>query len=241
MLLCDAGNTALKIARADAAGALSERRRIPNAELEARSSELAALFTGEEALLASVSPKTTALLRGLAPSLRVIGEELPCPIPHPYPPPAAPGIDRRLNALAALSLAAAPVIVMSFGSAVVIDVATPEAGLLGGCILPGLRWAFAAVNERAGIISGHAFDLAGSRELLGKSTAQSLSIGVRFGVIGAARHYRERVAGELGIRRTIATGGDAALFAKDVDPDCAVDEDLTFRGILSCLRAGNGQ
>jgi type III pantothenate kinase len=165
--------------------------------------------------------------------VKIIGKDIHCPIKYKYA--GVPGIDRRVNALAAIERYKTELIVVSAGSAITIDLVTETDGMLGGFILPGFRWAFRAVTENAELVNHQLIFNELASASLGYDTATCLSLGIRQGLAGAVDALIDRIQTHLAVNLVILTGGDARLLAGSMRADYCVDDDLTFHGIACCL------
>src|SRR4029077_2487331 len=96
--------------------------------------------------------------------------------------PMAAGADRIANAVAALHLYGAPVIVVDFGTATTFDVILKERRYRGGVIAPGVLTGAEQLVRRAARLS--AFELKRPDHVVGRSTEESLQSGVFYGAVG---------------------------------------------------------
>ncbi len=247
IVLVDAGNHSVKIAVVSPRSRdIGLRERLGNDDLISSEETLTELFDGSDAvLIASVRPATTSFLRSLLtralPDTKafVFNENICCPLKNSYEKGADPGIDRLLNCYGALDRTNASAIVVSFGSAITIDLVTPDQGFVGGCILPGLQWSFDAVSDRAAMISRPlAFSVQESGGMIGRSTEECIAIGVRWGIVGAVNYLVNRVRSNTRVARVFATGGSAELFFRHLRDVDELDKGLTFRAMLACYKRG---
>lgn len=113
--------------------------------------------------------------------------------------PDRAGVDRRAQVLGAARLALGPVVVVSCGTALTVDMGDAEGSLLGGAILPGLTLgmrALAAATARLPVIN-----LEGVVEVPARDTETAIRTGILEGAAGAV----ERLLGRFG-------SGDATIF-----------------------------
>ncbi len=123
--------------------------------------------------------------------------------------PERVGIDRRTQVFGAAVLARSPVVVVSCGTALTVDVADAEGRLLGGAILPGLSLsvrALAAGTARLPVVS-----LDGEAGFPARNTEDAIRAGVLEGAVGAV----ERLvgAGAPAGAQIFLTGSDAGHLA----------------------------
>ena len=187
------------------------------------------------AVIASVVPAATAIYVEAARRLTghdplEVSAALPTGIEIEYRDPMAAGADRIANAVAALRLYGAPVIVVDFGTATTFDVILKERRYRGGVIAPGILTGAEQLVRRAARLS--AFELKRPDRVVGQSTEESLQSGVFYGAVGQVDAIVRRIAAEERIRpMVIATGGLAAVIAPYSETIEKVDPDLTLHGL----------
>jgi type III pantothenate kinase len=142
-----------------------------------------------------------------------------------YDPPGSIGIDRLVNAAAAVAEYGAPVAVCSFGTATTIDAVDHELRFRGGTISPGI-----GTNRKTAKLPS--VDVSKPASVFGRSTSQSISSGVFSTAVGGAREILMRIYHELGLKTvTVATGGFAGTISPELDIVDHIDADLTLKGI----------
>lgn len=105
------------------------------------------------AVASVVPPLESALRTGIArhvgrdPWLLDTARHRTLPLPHHAP--AEVGADRLANALAAVRLAGAPVVVVDFGTATTVDVVSAAGEYLGGAIAPGIELSVGVYSSRS--------------------------------------------------------------------------------------------
>jgi type III pantothenate kinase len=124
--------------------------------------------------------------------------------------PERAGIDRRVQVLAAATLAQGPAIAVSCGTAITVDVADAEGALLGGAILPGIGLGMKALA--AGTAQLPVVDLEGNVEVPGRDTTGALRAGLLVGAAGAVERL-VRDASQGAVLPVFLTGQDAPLLA----------------------------
>ena len=144
--------------------------------------------------------------------------------------PHAVGADRIANTIAAHTLFSGPCLVIDFGTATNFDLVGKDGAFLGGAIAPEMQIAARALTERAAQLHSISLDVPGS--VLGKTTTENLQAGIVLGFLdlveGLIRRFREEVPE---IRRVIATGGKAKLFADHLDAIHEYVPYLTLHGL----------
>lgn len=149
-----------------------------------------------------------------------------------YDPPESLGIDRLVNASAAVLKNGSPLIICSFGTATTIDAVNSGSEYLGGTISPGMRTFSESLYMNTSKLPFVPIQRPGS--VIGNSTEASIKSGVFFGSIGLAEGIVRRMLDEFNEGesvKVIATGGFADLIAGNTDIIDAVDTNLTLDGI----------
>jgi len=148
-----------------------------------------------------------------------------------YENPAALGIDRYLNMVAALRLYQPPLIIVDAGTAVTADALDNSGAHLGGCIFPGKRLLMQALNQQTDKI--HVEDVRGNDTIFARSTSAGVAAGVSYGLTAAIKSMIENMKKELGKNTTVLfTGGDARWLADAIrDFETKVDLTLLFSGL----------
>ena len=123
--------------------------------------------------------------------------------------PERAGIDRRVQALGAATLAGTAAVVVSCGTALTVDMAAADGALLGGAILPGLTLgmrALAAATARLPVV-----DLKGEVAVPARDTASAIRSGILIGAAGAVEKLLATFRPEGST--LFLTGNDADLLA----------------------------
>jgi type III pantothenate kinase len=186
-----------------------------------------------EVLLSSVVPAFTRVARQAFPQLRVIDSGWPFGFRIQTENPPQTGIDRLVNAEAALREGRSPAILIDSGTATTICALTSEPAFLGGAILPGLEACRDALPGRAAQL--FAVELVAPEAAIGRGTEAALKSGVVLGYASMIDGMIERFRREFprGPRppRVIATGGASRLLRELCTGIDEWDPDLTLKGI----------
>jgi type III pantothenate kinase len=133
-----------------------------------------------------------------------------------YRNPGDVGADRIANAIAAThSFPGQNLIIIDFGTATTFCVINSQKEYLGGVILPGVRLAVDALALNTAKLPS--VEIVKVKQVVGRSTIESIQSGVFYGAIGACRELIDRIKKEvfLGLDvLVLATGGFAPLFDK---------------------------
>lgn len=126
-----------------------------------------------------------------------------------YENPKEVGADRIANAVAAYDLYGGPTIIVDFGTATTCDAVSANGEYLGGAIAPGIEISMDALVGRAAAL--RAVELKEPRNVLGKSTVESIQSGAVYGFSAQVDGLCDRIQDELGECTIISTGGLADL------------------------------
>ncbi|MGD0943648.1 MAG: type III pantothenate kinase [Acidimicrobiales bacterium] len=178
-------------------------------------------FTGATAddsvdgiVVSSSVPEVTSAVREMARvwfdvRLVVIEPGIRTGMPILYDNPKDVGADRVANAVGALDLYGGPAIVVDMGTATTFDAVTAAGEYAGGAITPGIEISVNALFEHAAAL--RRVELVEPRNVIGKSTVESIQSGVVYGYTGLVDAMCRRISAELGPSTIIATGGLAGL------------------------------
>lgn len=184
--------------------------------------------------ISSVVPRVTAALRQMAsryfgsPPL-VIEPGVKTGMPILYDNPKEVGADRIANSVAAYELYGGPSIVVDFGTATTLDAVSQAGEYLGGVILPGIEVSMDALFGRAAGL--RKVELVPPRNVIGKTTAESIQSGAMYGFSGQVDILVDRLEEEMGESTVIATGGLASLVATQSRTIKHVEPWLTLFGL----------
>jgi type III pantothenate kinase len=175
------------------------------------------------------------LSAALSHPIMVVGEELHRPLSLALESPASVGIDRVCSAAAAFDTLQHACAVASFGTAITIDCVNDEGVFMGGSILPGVNMQARSLHEWTAQLP--LVTIKPPAGVYGGSTADAISSGVVFGIVGGLREIVERYATALGAwPELIATGGQAELISEHSNIIDRVVPDLCIRGIALAFR-----
>lgn len=121
-------------------------------------------------------------------------------------------------------------IVADFGTALTFDVVASRKGYTGGVIAPGLPLMYDYLAEKTALLPH--VKPAAVRRAVGKSTAEAIQIGTRWGYLGMVREILNRIEKELRKKEitVCATGGYASWILQGLKKPVIIDRDLTLYG-----------
>jgi type III pantothenate kinase len=144
--------------------------------------------------------------------------------------PAEVGADRIVNCAAAHESYGGPTVIVDFGTATTFDVVTANAEFVGGVIAPGLNISAEALFARAARLPR--VDIRKPDHVIGTNTVVNMQSGIYFGYLGLVDGILARIRREVpDLKRVVATGGLAPLFAEDSEHIDEVDPELTLKGL----------
>ncbi len=161
--------------------------------------------------------------------LVVVGPGIRTAMPVRYDNPREVGADRVTNAVGALDLFGAPLIVVDLGTATTFDAISADGEYLGGAIVPGLEISMDALYAHAAALPRVA--LSEPRRAIGRSTVESMQAGAVYGHAALVDGLCARLEEELGPSTVIATGGLASLVAPHVRRPVQHEPWLTLHGL----------
>ena len=130
-------------------------------------------------------------------------------MPILYDNPKEVGPDRIADAVAAYEKYGGPTVVVDFGTANTIEAISEKGEYLGGAIFPGIEISLDALFGRAAAL--RRVELVPPRNVIGKSTVESIQSGAIYGFSGQVDAMVDRFQAELGDCTVVATGGLAEL------------------------------
>ena len=159
-----------------------------------------------------------------------VGPGVKTGMPILYDNPREVGADRIANAVAAFEKHHTGLVVVDFGTAIILDAVTPRGEYLGGIICPGIGIALEALFDNAAKLPRVEF--ARPPHVVGRNTVHSIQSGLVYGYVGLVDGLCGRMQAELGFPvKVVATGGLASLVASESKAIHEVDEYLTLEGL----------
>ncbi|MDX2346624.1 MAG: type III pantothenate kinase [Legionella sp.] len=154
-----------------------------------------------------------------------------------YRNPVDVGADRIADAIAATHrFPGKSLIMVDFGTATTFCVVDAKKAYLGGAILPGLRLSMDALSHNTAKLPSA--DIVRVKQVVGRSTVESIQSGIYFGALGAVKEVIGRVKSQVFAEEEVlvlATGGFAALFEKEKVYDYLLP-DLVLEGLRLAMQ-----
>jgi type III pantothenate kinase len=184
--------------------------------------------------LSSGVPRVTANIRDLADRHLdfdpvVIEPGVRTGISIQYENPKEVGADRIANAVGAYDLYGGPTIIADFGTATTCDAVSESGAYLGGAIAPGIEISMDALVGRASAL--RAVELKEPRNVLGKSTVESIQSGAVYGFAAQVDGLCDRIEQEIGECTIVSTGGLAELITPLSSRIQHIEPWLTLHGL----------
>lgn len=147
-----------------------------------------------------------------------------------YPHPSEIGADRIVNAVGAIEVYDAPLIIIDFGTATTYCYIDEDRAYYGGLIAPGVKISMEALYDKASKLPK--IEIQAPDQVIGRSTVQAMQSGVFYGYVGQVDGIVTRMKKEAKKTPTvIATGGLASLIANASETIEHVDTHLTLKGL----------
>jgi len=195
----------------------------PNADQPGRQAALCSAVPEAEALWLEWAART-----GVA-AFAVTGDTL-APLENRYGRPEQLGPDRLAAAVGAAGRLGTPVVVVSLGTATMVDLVSAEGRFLGGAIAAGVATGLAALAERTAALP--AIALADPERVFGSDTEQCLLSGAVYGNAALVEGLVSRLIEVLGGAASVAvTGGHAELISSHLRLEHQVFPDLVLEGV----------
>ncbi|MDR1083643.1 MAG: type III pantothenate kinase [Deltaproteobacteria bacterium] len=152
-------------------------------------------------------------------------------MPIRYTDPREVGSDRVVVSVAAYRRFKTSLIVLDFGTATTFDCVSEKGEYLGGAIAPGFRLSAEALFQKASRLPKME-QFYSPQRAISQDTVNSLNSGMVLGYTGLIEGLVSRIRGEMsGQPMVVATGGLAALFARETQVIKEVLPNLTMEGL----------
>ncbi len=144
--------------------------------------------------------------------------------------PAEVGADRVVNSVAALKYSEKGAIVIDSGTAITVDVVSPDKIYMGGAIMPGVSISVEALSSKTAKLGR--VDVTTPEKALGKNTSDCIISGLYYGFSGMIDRVTEEIMKEINFNpELIVTGGLGGKLAKASKLKMTYIRDLTLEGL----------
>ncbi|WP_131925004.1 type III pantothenate kinase [Hazenella coriacea] len=144
--------------------------------------------------------------------------------------PREVGADRIANAVAAIEIYGAPLIIVDFGTATTFCCVDEQGSYLGGAITPGVTISSEALYQRAAKLTR--VEIVKPEQVIGRNTILAVQSGIYYGYVGLVDGIVSRMKEQFSKRPTvIATGGLAPLLCMEAKTIDDVNSNLTLEGL----------
>jgi len=187
------------------------------------------------AIMSSVVPPLDSPLReGIRSYLGIeclkVSTEMDLGLEVRYASPHEVGADRLVNSVAGVARYGAPLIIVDFGTAITLDIISPDGAYLGGTIAPGLGAGMEVLFGKTAKLPKVSLEAPPS--VIGNTTMASIQAGIMYGNAGLVDRLVEKTWEELGCHgKVVATGGQAQNIADLSRAIDLVDPWITLEGL----------
>ncbi|HMD54151.1 MAG TPA: type III pantothenate kinase [Phycisphaerae bacterium] len=186
------------------------------------------------AVICSVAPELTGRVAEMIQKIcgikaQIVGTDLTVPLKTKLADEKTVGTDRLCAALSAYVNTQQACVIISAGTALVVDCLDADGVFLGGAIGPGLAMGAKAMHAWAAQLPEA--DLKAPEHAFGRNTMEALNLGLYAAARGAVRELVERYSESLGAwPHVVATGGDANRLLGDSGLVDSLIPDLVLQG-----------
>ena len=154
-----------------------------------------------------------------------------------YDPASAVGIDRIVDAVAAVARYGKPCIVVDFGTATTFNAVNSKSEYIGGLIAPGLKISAEALFTRTAKLPR--VEIKRPPKVIATSTIEAMQSGLFYGYTSLVDGILRRMIEEMReTPRIVATGGLASVIADGCELFEVVDDTLILEGLRLIYQRG---
>lgn len=165
----------------------------------------------------------------------LINSQIKTPLKIEVENPHELGADRLVNALQGWLQFKCGLIIIDFGTATTFDVVNNQGAYIGGVIAPGVNLSLAALHNAAAKLPN--IRIRAPEKVIGKNTINAMESGIYYGYACLINGLIERIKQEQpDIKKVIATGGLAPLYAKSTPLIDEIIPDLTIDGLVTIYK-----
>jgi len=190
----------------------------------------------KDAIICSVVPPvmhsfTNAILKYADKKPIIVGPGTKTGINIKYENPREVGADKIVNAVGAVKLYGAPVIIVDFGTATTYCAVNRNCDYLGGVICPGVKISAEALFDKAAKLPRVEFTE--PRCVIGRNSVTSMQSGLFYGNVGQVEYLVNIIKKEMREEsiKVVATGSAAMFIASKLKCVDEVNPVLTLEGL----------
>lgn len=189
----------------------------------------------DDVVMASVVPALTECWATVARRITqrepiIVGPGIKTGLAMRYDNPAEIGADRVADAIAAIQLEGAPVVVVDLGTTTNIEVIDEKGRFMGGIIAPGMGTGAEAMFTHAARLPQ--VDIVEPDHAIGTNTVDAMRSGIVFGEVARIDGLVRAIFDELGYETpVIATGGFSGVIAELSQTITRREPRLTLHGL----------
>lgn len=187
------------------------------------------------AIISSVVPPLTVILKRMCEKYLnqlplILGPGVKTGLNIKYDNPREVGADRIANAVAAIELYGAPLVIVDFGTATTCCFIDDEGNYVGGAISPGVHISAEALFQRAAKLTRVEIDRPSS--IVGRNTVEAMQAGIYYGYVGLIKEIVTRMSKLMKKHpKVVATGGFASFISQDAEVIDEIHPHLTLLGL----------
>ncbi len=187
------------------------------------------------AIISSVVPSVTYTIKSAIKKLvgveaMVIGPGIKTGLSIKMDNPAQLGSDLVVDAVAAINVYGAPVVVIDMGTATTFSVVNENNEYLGGMIIPGMMISLNAMVSGTSQLPKISLDK--PKRLIGTNTIDCMKSGILYGTASSIDGMLDRIRDEIGETTVVATGGLAQVVVPLCKNKIILDDELLIKGLM---------
>lgn len=190
----------------------------------------------EGCIISSVVPSVTetvktALERLTHTRVMIVGPGIRTGLKILLDNPVQLGSDRVADAVAAVNLYPAPLVIIDMGTATTVSVIDKDKNYLGGMIIPGLRVSLDSLTMRTSQLPK--IGIEPPKRVIGANTVECMKSGIVYYSAAGIDGVIDRIEESLGSKCTVvSTGGLADKIIPYCRREIIIDEQLLLKGLM---------
>ena len=190
----------------------------------------------EGCIISSVVPSVTETVRTALERLThtrvmIVGPGIRTGLKILLDNPVQLGSDRVADAVAAVNLYPAPLVIIDMGTATTVSVIDKDKNYLGGMIIPGLRVSLDSLTMRTSQLPK--IGIEPPKRVIGANTVECMKSGIVYYSAAGIDGVIDRIEESLGSKCTVvSTGGLADKIIPYCRREIIIDEQLLLKGLM---------